>query len=119
MIAGQARDFFLSIVSTSSIRSIDPTRLLPSLLGLFQRQVPGSRLVPLGRVHFGSLCFLVPSCGCQVLHLVVVVLYLVLVYENENGLGRLLPAVATSIEILEGGASLLKMCVVCNGCSCR
>lgn len=113
-------DFFLSIVSTSGIHSIDPTRLLRSLLGLFQFcSVPGSRLVPLGRVHFGSLCFLVPSCGCQVLHLVVVVVYVVLVYENENGLGRLLPAVATSIEILEGGASLLKMCVVCNGCSCR
>ena len=55
MIAGQPGDFVLSIVSTSGIRSIDPRRLLPSLLGLFQRQVPGSRLVLLGIARFGSL----------------------------------------------------------------
>ena len=98
MIARQARDFFLSIVSMSSIRSIDPTRLLPSLLGLFQFcWRPVSRLVLLGIVRSVlSLCSLVPSCGCRVLHLVVVALYLVLVYENENGSGRLLPAVAAS-----------------------
>ena len=33
------------------------------------------------------------------LHLVVVALYLVLVYENENGSGRLLPAVAASKKV--------------------
>lgn len=41
-----------------------------------------------------SLSFPVPSCVCGGLHVVADLLYIDLVCENENGSGRLLPAVA-------------------------